>query len=149
MPKVDYWNIREKLKEILEGDSSLNGVNIEIERNTLIASENCPWLNIKMTGRVAEDDEQVIASGQKTKFIVSMMIDAKEYSRESPQEAIRLRDDLIGKVEVVLMKNRTLAGAIDYLWILGGDMDQADTEKGYVSTGDISINMRVTATTAA
>jgi hypothetical protein len=63
--------------------------------------------------------------------------------------AARARDDLIGRVEIALMENRTLNDKARGLWLEGGLFDNAkDEDRGsFISAGEVRVILEVTSST--
>src|SRR3990167_4581511 len=126
MPRLDYYKIEEAIQTILKADTSLVGVHVEVEDEVIFGAESCPWLGIYLMSRSASSHLQGLSAGQRTRFQLNFSLWAWEYSLESQKDVMQRRDDLIGKVEVVLMNNRTLSvegvDNVAHLWLDGGDM---------------------------
>ena len=146
MAKIPYFEIENEISEILRADSTLEGVNITVEDVTDI--EAGAWVGIYLLGRSVPEG-QPLAAGTKTRFRLDIALWCWEYSLDSMADAIRKRDDLIGKVEIVLMANRTFNNMVDYSFLGGGELQSAqlDETAGFIAGGEILVQADITAST--
>lgn len=149
MARVDYYAIETQIQTILQADADLTGVMVTVEEELIFGAESTPWIGIYLDRRDAPSDLQRLSAGQQTTFILAISIWCWEYSLDSLKKAIQLRDDLLGKTEVVLMKNRTLGGQVSKSWLEGGDMPSAKVpdSSAWLSGGEIILKAEVTSTT--
>jgi hypothetical protein len=139
--RADYYAIAEAVKAALEADGDLTGVRITIEEELLFGAEATPWVGIYLDRRDAPVGSQRINAGQSTIYLLRFAIWCWEYSLEGVAKAIQLRDDLVGKVEVALMRERTLRGAARMSWLEGGELPSAKIpgQSGWASGGEIRL----------
>lgn len=149
MARVDYYAIEQAIQTLLQGAASLSGVVVTVEEELLFGAEATPWVGIYLERRDAPSDQQSLSAGQRTRFRLRFSIWCWEYSLESVAKAIQLRDDLLGKVEVVLMGDRTLGNTVSTSWLEGGEMPSARLPggSGWVSGGEIVLVADALATT--
>ena len=151
MARVDYYGLLETMRELLDGDPSLGGVHFAIEEEMPAGPDEVPWVGISITGREAPGDIQRIAAGQRTRFVVTFSLWCWAYDIESKAAAIRNRDDLLGRVEIALMRPdvRTLRDQVDFGYIEGGSLTTGTPEQGvgFFSGGEIVFKAEVDATT--
>lgn len=149
MARVDYFDLENTIKSILEADSSLSGVTITVEGEVPGGGVGLfPYVGIHIERRDPHGG-QPLAAGQRTRLNLKFAIWCWEYSLESVAKAIQLRDDLVGKVEVALMKNRTINNKVACIWLDGGRLPSGkDPESnGWLSAGEIIVIADVTAST--
>lgn len=148
MARVDYSAIEQQIKALLSADTTLVGVTIEVERDGLTSPELCPWIGVYLEKRRIE--RRPIAAGTRMDYRISFLLWCYEYHMESLATANTARDDLIGKVEVALMKNPTLGGTVTMMALAddAGEFDTAAVKPGFLSGGSIHIDAVVKATTA-
>lgn len=148
MARIDYAAIQSEIKTVLGADSTLAGVTIELERDGLSSPEQCPWVGIYLERR--QIFRRPIAAGTRVDYKVSFLLWCYEYSIETIATAAQLRDDLLGKVEIALMKNTTLNGKVTTLALAddAGEFESARTNAGFLSGGSIRIEVVVKATTS-
>lgn len=146
MAGIDYYGIEEKLGEILNACENLNEAVITVEEEPRFNADMQPWCGIFMTSRSPAPNQR-IAAGQQTQYHLNLSVWVFASSLESNREAIRLRDDFLSRVEVEIMKNRTIGGMVDYLWLEGGDMMTEKTDKVFSSGAEIKLVCHATSST--
>lgn len=147
MARIDYFGLEDEIGKIFRADSTLEGVKVTVEDD--VEFEVGPLITIYIDRRDPTDG-QSLSAGTRTRYLLRIIIWCWQYSLESLSNAIRLRDDLLGKVELVLMKNRTVSGKVQSLWLGGGELPSArieDDAPGYIAGGEIIVTMEVSATT--
>jgi hypothetical protein len=148
--RLDYYGIQRAVQEVLVADQDLANVRVTIEEELLFGGETTPWVGIYLDRRDAPPDRQRISAGQSTIYLVRLELWCWEYSLESLATAIQLRDDLVGKVEVVLMRNRTLKDTVHMSWLEGGELPSARVpgRTAWMSGGEIRLVAQAHAKTA-
>jgi len=120
MARVDYFSIETAIKTILDADADLAGVAILIEEELTVQRGNV--VGIYLDDRDASDPDQSLSAGTRTRFNVRFSIWCWHFGvgrdRRVPMEQ---RDDLVGKVEIALMKERTLNDTVNMSWLEGGE----------------------------
>lgn len=145
MARVDYFAIEEAMAKQLRDDDTLFGVTILVEEELKMGKEDS--VIIYLDRREAPADLQTISAGQRTRFNLNFTVNCFTFHLDK-QVAMENRDDLIGKVEVALMKDHTFGGTVTGAAITGGDFDTAsDGSAGFMSAASIEITARATATT--
>src|SRR5437870_418093 len=151
MPRIDYFAIEQGIQTILQADAALAalGARVVIEEELPFLAETGPWVGIYLERREAPRDLQALAGGQQTRFLVRLTIWCSQFSLKSIAEAIHLRDDLVGKVEIALMSDRRLNGTVSTSWLDGGDLPSAKNADagGWLSRGEVLLVADVKATT--
>lgn len=148
MARIDYAAIQTQIKTVLNADATLAGVTVEIERDGLTSPEQCPWVGIYLERR--QIFRRPIAAGTRMDYKIYFLLWCYEFSMETIEAAASLRDDLIGKVEIALMKNTSLNGLVTTLALTddAGEFESARTEAGFISGGSIRLEAVAKATTA-
>lgn len=146
MARVDYWSIQNELVEILK--QNLNDVTITLEEDFMLSSEMTPWLCVYLEGREVPES-QPIAAGRRVRMRVRLSIWIWCYALEL-HAAVQARDDLVGRVELILAENRSLNDKVDALWIEGGQLPSVNTPEahGFFSGGEIVVSSEITAEVA-
>jgi hypothetical protein len=124
MAKVDYWGIKQAIKSQLDLHLASQPIIPQITVEEEVVAREA-WVGIFQDGRQAPDDFQTIAAGKRTRFLIMHRLWVWRYALK-PADAIRLRDYLLGSVEIGLMLDRTFANAVRMSWIQGGRMVAAD-----------------------
>ena len=145
---VDYWGIREACAAVLRDDPDMFGVTVQVEEEFMLSAEQAPVVVVYLEDRIAEPAEQRISAGMRTDFQLHFNIWCGDCDFGGLPLAIKKRDDLIGKVEVALMRQRTLNGAVGKLWLNGGQLYDARTnDAGFLAWGEVRLTASVIATT--
>lgn len=147
MARVDYFAIQEAIKTVLEADQTIADAHIALEEELEFNQQN--HILIYLMDRDAPENRQTLSGGTRTKFLINFSIWCFAYHMSELKEAMRRRDDLIGKVEIALMKNRSLGGVVDGSWITGGEFANASQEgsASLFAGGEIRLTTEQTAIT--
>lgn len=147
MARIDYYDIANEIAGILSADSELSGVTVAVESDHELGVGL--FVGVYIDRRESPPDEQQISAGTRERYILYVTLLCRAYSLDSISDAIRRRDDLVGKVEIALMGNRTLNGKVGGLWLEGGALPSGKDESGsgYISEGEIIVAARVSAVT--
>lgn len=144
MARIDYHNIAKQIQSVLQNDATLSGVLVTVEKDVLLGFENTPWVNIRAARR-DPTPEQPIRAGQLQKYWITYVCECWESSLEGPERAAQLRDDLIGKVEVALMGNRTLNDTVESLILDGGEFMLGEESGKIFVGGEVVVRVAATA----
>lgn len=149
MPWIDYWGIRQEIRDILKDDADLSGVNVSIEDENYFAAERSPWVGVYLERRDAPIGIQRISAGQQTTYELRFILWCWVYSLEGVPDAIRRRDDVLARVEVALMRQRTLRGKVDHIRLEGGEMPSGrdPDANGFMSGAEIIMIAQIKTTT--
>lgn len=141
MARLDYYAIEEAIKTNLESYSTTNGFSwkVHVEDAITLASDECPGIYIYLDRRDAPIDLQTLANGTRTNYRLTFSIWCVEWHFDTVRDAVRLRDDLIGNVELALMSDRTIGGNCKYSWLEGGEMGNYENDGTFLSTGQITL----------
>lgn len=147
MARIPYYEIENEIAEILRADEELQSVNVTVEDVTEM--EAGAWIGIYLLGRTVPPDGQPLAAGTRTRFRLDIALWCWEYSLDSMADAVRKRDDLVGKVELTLMANRTFNNLVNYSFLNGGELQtaQLDETAGFIAGGEILVQADITAST--
>lgn len=143
MAQVDYFAIAEEIAEIIRAANP--SMLVAVEEEVLVGPDNSPAVCVFIDRREVPSS-QPIAAGLKMRVIIHFSIWVWTYCLSVP-DAIRERDVLIGKIELLLMQNRTIHEMVDMLWIDGGDLPTArlPDSSGFTSGGEILVRAEVMA----
>jgi len=147
--RVDYYAIEKALQTLLQADATLTGTTVTVEAELMFGAEAAPWVGIYLDRRDAPADMQGIGAGISTRMLCRFSIWCWAFTLESIEEAIHKRDDILGKVEVALMKNRTITNNVSTSWLEGGEMPSGRIpgNTGFMSGGEVVLVADVKATT--
>lgn len=146
MARIDYFAIEQEIQRVLKEDATLVGagvVHVVVEEDVVTSPEMCPWVGVYIADR--ESSGSPITAGQQQRFKVRYEVWCYDHALEVP-EASRLRDDLIGKVEVALLKKPTLNGKVTTMMITGGTFDSGRVDAGFLMGGSIVLEIEKKAT---
>lgn len=147
MARIDYFSIEEAIKTVLDDDADVTG-SVLIEEEITIQRGNI--IGIYLDDRNAADEDQSLSAGTRTRFNVRFTIWCWHFGigrdRRGPMEQ---RDDLVGKVEIALMKKRTLNDTVTMSWLEGGEFLSGPDPTGnqFMSGASIILVVDVTGTT--
>lgn len=148
MAKVDYYGIVNEIGTILSTDTELLGVQITIEDEPPLDSG--PWVAVYLESRTPTPG-QSMSAGTRTRYQLRMSVWCWQFSIESTGRAAQLRDELVGKVEIALMKNRTLNDKVGSIWLDGGQLlseqIKSDSISGFIAGGEVVVLAEVVAIT--
>jgi hypothetical protein len=149
MARVDYYALEEEIKVILDADPTVGvaGVPVRVEESVMFAAESTPAVYIYLDRRDAPAELQTLRAGSSTDFALRFSLWVWAYSLDGVKIASQIRDDLMGKVEVALMGNRTLNDKVRTSWIEGGEFMSAKEQEGWMMGGEIVLVARAQATT--
>lgn len=120
MAVVDYHGILTSLKTLLEADASLDGVPVFIEEDPQFDLSGAGKAICLTLGSRREASGQPMAAGKRTRWQGRLSAWAVGFALTF-EEAAKLRDDLVGSLELVLMNNRTVSGKVAAGWLEGGE----------------------------
>lgn len=116
---IDYAGIRDAIAATLR---TVEGLTVEVEWHGEMPLERLPCALVYMTRRLAPERDQRLSAGQITYFQIIFPVWVMHYSLSSAKEACDLRDRVLAKVEVALMRNRSLGGLVRGSWIEPGEV---------------------------
>ena len=118
MARCDYYQIELELGDIILSDSTLQGVKAVVEDQPIFADES-PIIAIYLERR--DPGDQYLANGQVQQYNLTLSLWTLVFGFEL-DAAIKKRDDVLGKLELVLMQNRTINGFARMSYLMGGEM---------------------------
>ena len=152
MARIDYFGIEEAIVETLKADGTLGKVQYKIEEEVVMSK--APLILINLASRELADDNlgQPIAAGTRTRYLLNFSIWVYAFHLGGPADAAKVRAELLGKVELALMKNRTFnwdgeGDRVGSSWLAGGEFQTgpATGQRGFVSGAEISLIAEATA----
>ena len=146
MPRINYFNIETQIKAVLDADSNLTGTAVLVEEEIAVQRGNV--IGIYLDDRSAPSELQSISSGTRTRFFVQFSIWCWHFGiGRDRSPAMQARDDLVGKVEIALMGNRTLNATVNTSWLEGGEFISGPDPTGdqFMSGAQVRLTVDVTA----
>lgn len=150
MSRVDYYAITEEIKTILDASAHITSTpNIVVEDDVIFGTfDHTPQIMVYLTNRTPAPNQR-IAAGRDTRYRLqfSIWVWCSGLGKQGVKDAINLRNDLLGQIELELMEKRTLNEMVDGLWLQGGDMTSIRPDKTrFVSGAELIIIAEVSAT---
>jgi hypothetical protein len=148
MARIDYNSIADAIRTQLQNDTDLNAdtpVTILVETPLMFSAESAPAIHIFFDGREAPAEQQRLAAGRRTDFILHYDLWCFEWHIDSVEEASRKRNKLIAYAETALMRDLTLGGTVGYSWIASGEMEFAE-QNGFLALGKIKLSAKAVTT---
>ncbi len=150
--RIDYYAIEEAIKAVLDGDATLSsaGVLVLIEEQIIFDVEARGGWVVIYAERRDPSNESGISAGQRQRYAIRFSLWCWAYSLEGTKDAMERRDDLVGNVEVALLGNRSLSGAVHKTILGGGDLAGGPLPQdmgGFVAGAEIILTAEATART--
>lgn len=150
MARIDYADLKNELAQILSAAPTLADIAFTVDDDIRLDSFGCS-ANIEMVRRDHTAPAQSLSAGQRQRYYVTTVVTVVAVGIDR-QAAIEQRDDVIGEIEVVLMRNRTLNDKVGTLFLQGGELfllkDTSDQSEGYfVAVGEIIVQLDATLST--
>ena len=147
MAKLDYWAIREEVRQrILAAHPEYV---VELEREVQFSVEQNPWICIYIEQRNAPGDAQRLSAGTRIRYRIPVKVWVWFYALEWEQ-AIRGRDTVLANVEYALIGTGTLSELVDFSWVEGGRMisgrvaNEAGAADSFLSGAELILMVEVT-----
>jgi hypothetical protein len=143
MSRFDYYGLEQDIKNLIARDPGVlahwgeRDPRVLVERDLIFGMDELPCIIIYLKRRDAPSGMQSLSGGQRTRYRITLSIWVADFHFDDVAQACRNRDDLIGLVEVALMRDRDLGGKVGASWTEGGEFLNAETDKGFVSAGEI------------
>lgn len=147
MARISYLGIANAIKKTLEEDEVIAAQTraITLCEDNIAAAEIMPWIGIyPITRRPAATP---LAAGTMQRFDITYEIWVYSFSMVGPEEALTLTEELLGLVELAILRNPTLGGLAQAVRFDGGDFDNAKTEGSFVMGGSVRLNVLALART--
>lgn len=147
MAAVDYTGILAQIKTILEADALTNNAHVVIEEEPQFGSMDHQRVVALFAERRSPHEGQSLSAGKRTRYLFHVSVWSTFFAAESYAVACAGRDTLIGNVELVLMKDRTIGGKATTCWMDGGELLSARSPSGdvFVSAGQTLLVVDVSA----
>jgi len=153
MALIDYNAIATGIATVIRSDATLGepgrNVTVVIEPGIVHSIEATPWIGIYLSRRDAPATMQKLRAGSSLDLELGFTLAVVEHSFDGFPEAARLRNDILGRLEVVMLNNHTLDGTVQTSWINGGVFENAEPEsdRGCVAMAFLDLVCKVQATT--
>ena len=145
MARIDYTAILRGTRDTIANDANVRNLRatVEIGRAVLTTAVS-PHVNI-FEGR-RDETTQVIAAGTRQRYLFRWQVVVSAFSAAGFEDAMAQRDELLGYVEMALIADRSLSGALaKQLHLSGGELSSQSGDNGFWSQGAIDLSAEVTA----
>lgn len=143
MSAIRYREIVDSLRQIFEADPRTADAGVYVEKNPSVDVVGVQKAIIIVLDKRKPSDDQPIAAGRRTRWELHIGVWACGFAME-PEEAARIRDELLGEVELVLMANRTIRDKVAGSWLMGGEFVSGTQEQNVFSTAETILVADVT-----
>lgn len=142
--RIDYYDIEEELAQILRTDPRTQEAKVLVEEELNISEGDT--ILIELERRDAPPDLQTASAGLRTRYQIQISVWCYAYAFEK-EVSMRRRDDLLGRVELVIQENRGLNGKVGSTWLQGGDFENRRdvAGQGFVAAAQIEVICEATA----
>lgn len=142
MAIVDYYDVKNTISEILGADTTLAGVSVTVDEDISLESFGST-VNVEISRRDPSPPGQSLSGGQKQRYYVTAIMSVVCVSLEK-DGAVKSRDRIVGDVELILMRNRSLNGKVNTLFLQGGELfllrsSSQNTEGFFVAAGEVVV----------
>lgn len=146
MPAAAYQTVLDNLRTILKADARTANCDVFLEQDPQFGVSDSPQGALCIVlNRRSPSALQPFAAGTRQRYELSFSVWVVGFSAETFKKAAEVRDDLLGKVELVLMANRTINNAVEAMQLEGGDFINARNEnQPYVFCALAEIAVRAT-----
>jgi len=140
------------IAERIRNDAAIAEEKIPVAVEEELSASSGRQVIVYLIGREAPRERQSISAGTRTRFLVRFSIMCYAFALQFPR-AMELRDDLLGRVEVALMKEPRTFGRAEVFssWLDGGEFENARGEAGtvsFMSCAEVSLVVEVESTIA-
>ena len=147
MAAINYAGIRDAIESILNSKTGpggvLEGSRIYIEEEPQFGlMDQATAIALFMDTRTAPDGQQSISMGTRTRIYLRVTFWVVAFSMENFRKACDMRDAVMGRLELLLMDNRTLNDTVGTSWLNGGELFSAkDPQNNSVFTAVAEVVM--------
>lgn len=150
MAKIDYVAITRAMRDQLAADADVIRLDARIGIHEPVPTDltRNPFVGIYESRRTSPP-LQDLAAGTRTRYEIQWEIQVHCFSSDSDgayEDAASRRDELLGAVEVALMRDRTLGGVLadNSLMLRGGELGGVAQSVGFISSGQLLVTAEAT-----
>lgn len=152
---INYTGIGDNIKTTIEADASLGvaGTNyrVFVEEEPQFGAMDMTVIAIFLKKRAAAPGhQQRLAASQRIRMHLTYSVYVIAFSIESYKVACDVRNNMLGLLELVFMRNASnIGGSNENSWIEGGvTLSAKDSQTGtFISAGEIELTVSSTGTT--
>ena len=147
MSRIDYGAIETAIQTVLDADPSVGGAGVKtiLEDQFPFGAEATPWVGVYLENRELAGD-QPIAANTVVRMRLRFSLWCVTYSLDIPS-AMSARDELMGNVEIALLKVPTLNLAGVRTFLAGGDFQTGQEAGTWEAAGEVVLTCEVRGTT--
>lgn len=150
MARIKYGELAEAIRTVIEQDREVQKAQATVicAQPPVMGSSAMPYICVFERARTSAWG-QTLAAGTRRRYQLNWEVWITTVSGNGFADAVSQRDDLLGYVEIALMKNRTLGGKLAdaSLMIHGGDLRSGPGGVGFVAEGSITVSAEAEAST--
>jgi hypothetical protein len=135
MAALDYTAIETELADIVQ--AGLPGCRVLVEDDLVFGAEDSPQIVIFFERRDLAPNQR-LAAGRRVDYHLRFSIWVWVNGLEARAAAV-MRNEIIGKLELILMRDRTVRDMVETGWIEGGEMANAKDPQNtwYIAGGEV------------
>src|SRR3990172_2339488 len=151
MARINYSALLKGIEQVLQNDGDIVAFQADVlVKKPVPTTLTGPVVNI-FEDRRDPTPSQDISAGTRKRYTIRWAIWVTCFSADSYADAAEQRDELLGKVEIALMKNRTLAGVLpnSSLDIQGGELGRGGPagDVGFIAQSTLIVTAEAVAST--
>ena len=150
MARINYGALTVAIRDFIAGLAEVRAAQATIEVSRVVAKVGTtPFIGV-FEQRRTKTTGQSLAAGTRVRYSVQWKIVVAALSGKGFADAALQRDDLIGRIEVAFLNDRTAGGAFPNkgLELAGGELRSGPGDGGFIAEGDLDLSWEVEATTA-
>lgn len=146
---VDYWGIREGIGRAIRSYPGLENLTVLQEPANEPSPEQLPAVLIYLDERDTPEENQRLTAGKTTHHRLVFSLWVLGYSAAGLDVAARSREDTMARVEVALMRDRSLGGLLTKsLTIKAGETQVGAGKSAFVAAMETRVIVEVTTSVA-
>ena len=146
MARIPYGQYTRAIQDVILNDASIikYGVTVDIGRPPTLGLGMMPHIGIYEGSRFPSPG-QTIAAGTRIRYNLNWNVWVAIFSGAGYADALDQRDEILGVLEITMMKNRDLGGLLPNkpLNLGGGDLRSGPGSGGFIAEGSLSLSLEV------
>jgi hypothetical protein len=141
MPRADYWGLLVEVAEILR--ENIPEAPVVIEEELMLALEMSPRIGVYLDSRTYPS-AQPLAAGRISRIDLRLSVWVWCGALELVA-AVKARDELVARVEEVLILNRTFHDKAVTSWLEGGELPSSrlPNANGFICGGEVAVHVEL------
>ena len=146
MSRINYSAIEDAISAQLLADATVAAGGTKVFVEEAISSVEGRQVFIYLERRDMPDNMQSLSAGKAERSLLRFSIWCYGSTLEGSRASMSRRDQLLGEVEIALMKDRTLGGTVIKSWLNGGEFRSGMADDFYMCGAEIVLIADVKAT---